>query len=114
MSHASDNGFKMIGHNQNDLSEIKNKYGIHAKLRSCHTSVSSDGFVFEGHIPAKFIKRFLAEKPHGATGLTVAGMPTGTPGMEFGDLFRPYKIYLLKDDASVEIYAEVNTSEEQI
>ena len=83
-------------------------------MRSCHTSVTDDGFVFEGHIPAKFIKKFLAEKPFGARGLAVPAMPTGTPGMEFGDLLQPYKIYLLKTDGSIEIYAEVNTAEDQI
>jgi hypothetical protein len=114
ISHANQNGLKTVAHNENDLSTIKNKYGIHAKLRSCHTSVTQDGYVFEGHIPAKFIKQFIQEKPSGAKGLAVPAMPTGTPGMEFGDLHQPYKIYLLKNDGSIKVYAEVNTAEEQI
>ena len=108
-----DNGFNITPHNQSNLSAIKDKYGIHANLRSCHTSVTKDGFVFEGHIPAKFIQKFFEEKPEGAKGLTVPAMPTGTPGMEFGDMLQPYKIYLLKVDGSVEIYAEVNSAKEQ-
>lgn len=113
MSHANQNGLETIAHNENDLSTIKNKFGIHAKLRSCHTSVTQDGYVFEGHIPAKFIKQFMKEKPVGAKGLAVPAMPTGTPGMEFGDLLQPYKVYLLNNDGSIKVYAEVNTAEEQ-
>lgn len=114
ISHMRGNGFKLVSRNQNNLSDIKEKVGIQKSMRSCHTSITDDGFVFEGHIPAKFIKKFLAEKPFGARGLAVPAMPTGTPGMEFGDLLQPYKIYLLKTDGSIEIYAEVNTTEEQI
>ncbi len=114
ISHIKDHGFEATRHNQNNLAEIKEKFGIHPKLRSCHTSVSKDGYVFEGHIPAKFIKKFLDEKAVGAKGLAVPAMPTGTPGMEFGDLLQPYKIYLLKNDGSIEIYAEVNSAKEQI
>jgi hypothetical protein len=111
--HMLDRGFTTTSNNLNNLSTIKDTYGIHNELRSCHTSVTDDGFVFEGHIPAKFVQQFLDEKPDGARGLAVAAMPTGTPGMEFGERFQPYKIYRLNDDGSTEIYAEVNTAEEQ-
>jgi len=114
LRHMRDNGFATTSHNQSNLSDIKEKLGIPAKLRSCHTSVTEDGFVFEGHIPAKFIQQFLDEKPEGAIGLSVPAMPTGTPGMEFGDMLQPYKVYLLKADGSTEIYAQVNSAEEQI
>ena len=114
ISHIRGNGFTTTSKNQHDLTDIKEKLGIEKSLRSCHTSVTDDGFVFEGHIPAKFVRQFLKDKPQGSKGLAVPGMPTGTPGMEFGDLFRPYTIYLLKVDGSVEIYAKVNSSEEQI
>jgi len=36
--------------------------------------------VIEGHVPAAALKRFLAERPH-ALGLSVPGMPSGSPGM---------------------------------
>lgn len=114
ISHVQENGFEVKRHNQSNLSETKEKLGIHPKLQSCHTSVTKDGYVFEGHIPAKYIKKFLADKPVDGKGLAVPAMPTGTPGMEFGDMLQPYKIYLLKTDGSIEIYAEVNSAEEQI
>ncbi len=29
----------------------------------------TEGYVFEGHVPAKFMHKFLAERPAGAPGL---------------------------------------------
>ncbi|WP_156839114.1 DUF411 domain-containing protein [Novosphingobium aquimarinum] len=55
--------------------------GVPAALASCHTAVI-DGLVFEGHVPIADIKRVLAQRPKGITGLAVAGMPVGSPGME--------------------------------
>jgi hypothetical protein len=43
----------------------------------------------------------------------VPGMPVGSPGMENGDQFRPYQVLLLKDDGTAEVFAEVNSYEEQ-
>jgi len=40
-----------------------------------------DGYVIEGHVPAKDIMRLLKEKPK-AIGLSVPGMPIGSPGMD--------------------------------
>lgn len=55
--------------------------GVPKDLRSCHTAII-DGMVFEGHVPAADMKRLLATRPKGITGLAVAGMPMGSPGME--------------------------------
>ena len=55
--------------------------GVPASLASCHTAVI-DGIVFEGHVPIADMKRVLAQRPKGITGLAVAGMPVGSPGME--------------------------------
>ncbi|SFF94289.1 DUF411 domain-containing protein [Neptunomonas qingdaonensis] len=96
-----------------DLSLEKSQRGIAPMYRSCHTAVSADGYVFEGHVPAKYITQFLSEKPKNAIGLSVPDMPAGSPGMEMGDRFTPYSVLLLKKDGSSEIYAQVNSSEEQ-
>ncbi|MBO9695279.1 MAG: DUF411 domain-containing protein [Sphingopyxis sp.] len=55
--------------------------GVPDAQRSCHTTLVG-GAVIEGHVPAADIKRFLAARPKGMTGIAVAGMPIGTPGME--------------------------------
>ena len=57
------------------------RLGVPARLSSCHTAVI-DGLVFEGHVPIADMQRVLRERPRGITGLAVAGMPMGSPGME--------------------------------
>ena len=54
--------------------------GIPDALGGCHTGVV-EGYAIEGHVPAREIKRLLAERPV-AAGLAVPGMPAGSPGME--------------------------------
>jgi hypothetical protein len=48
-----------------------------------------------------------------AKGLSVPGMPVGSPGMEVGNQFTPYKIWLLKKDGSAEIFAVVDSPDQQ-
>ena len=84
-----------------------------ARYGSCHTGVSKDGFVFEGHVPARYIIQFLNNPPADARGLTVPAMPLGSPGMEYNDQFAPYEVLLLKKDGSVEVYAAVESYEQQ-
>jgi hypothetical protein len=69
------------------LAELKREAGIGDKLASCHTA-KFDGYVIEGHVPGTDIKRLIAERPE-AVGLTVPGMPAGSPGMVQGADFEP-------------------------
>ncbi len=62
-----------------DLNAIKTKLGVPDDLAACHTA-EIDGYIIEGHVPARAIERLLAERPK-AKGLAVAGMPSGSPGM---------------------------------
>ena len=57
------------------------KIGLTVEFESCHTALI-DGRAFEGHVPIADMKRVLASKPKGVSGLAVAGMPIGSPGME--------------------------------
>ena len=113
MTHLEDHGFETKAHNKNYLSALKTEKKIRPRYQSCHTAVSQEGYVFEGHIPAKYIHQFLQEKPEGAIGLAVPAMPVGSPGMEVGRKFKPYNVLLLKVDGSAEIYARIKTQEEQ-
>lgn len=80
VSHLEANGFKVKAIDQNDMTSVKSKAGIPLQMGSCHTAFI-DGYVIEGHVPATDIKRLLEEQP-AVTGLTVPGMPMGSPGME--------------------------------
>ena len=84
-------GQKAVVVNSPDMTAVKDKQGVPQALRSCHT-VLVGGYVIEGHVPAKEITRLLREKPKGVKGLAVAGMPTGSPGMEHGNHREAYKV----------------------
>ena len=62
-----------------ELAAYKTKMGIPQAAISCHTA-TIDGYVVEGHVPATDIKRLLSERPE-SIGLSVPGMPYGSPGM---------------------------------
>ena len=80
VEHLRSNGFTVRATDVDDLSGIKAKHGVPARVQSCHTGVVN-GYVVEGHVPAADIQRLLKERPKVA-GLAVAGMPIGSPGME--------------------------------
>ena len=107
MKHAEENGLTVYGQDHENLLKIKEKYNIEPQYRSCHTTVSSEGFIFEGHIPSKFIKKFLSENHPNAIGLSVPGMPLGSPGMEYNNQFMPYDVLILFKDGTSKVYAEV-------
>lgn len=86
------------------LDRIKRDAGISEKLDACHTG-KIGGYVIEGHVPASDIKRLIAEHPD-AIGLTVPGMPQGSPGMEQADgKTEAYDVLLLKKDGTTEVFA---------
>jgi hypothetical protein len=114
VEYIENNGFTAHTHDAIDLASIKTEHGINPQYRSCHTAVSTDGFVFEGHIPAKFIHQFLSDIPKDAIGLAVPAMPVGSPGMEYEDKFMPYQVLLIKKDGGSEVYADIGTKEEQL
>ena len=113
MSHMEQQGFVTYGRDMENVGQVKAKLGIKPNFRSCHTAITRSGFAFEGHVPAKFVKQFLAETHDNAIGLSVPAMPVGSPGMEVGDKFMPYKVLILFNDGSSKVYADVNTYQEQ-
>ncbi len=117
VTHLEQSGFGVSVENTQRLDRIKADLGIAPALQSCHTAVASNdagpNYVFEGHIPAKVIARFLREQPAGAIGLSVPGMPLGSPGMEVNDRFDPYDVLLIQADGSSRVYTHIATPEQQ-
>jgi len=68
---------------------------------SCHTG-AVDGYALEGHVPAREIRRLLAERPD-AIGLSVPGMPRGSPGME-SPVHDPYDVLLVARDGRASVF----------
>ncbi|MEY4059224.1 MAG: hypothetical protein RL551_463 [Pseudomonadota bacterium] len=78
-SYIEKNGFTVKARNDGN-DEIRKSLGIPIQFGSCHTALIG-GYAIEGHVPAKEIKRLLAERPK-AIGLAVPAMPIGSPGMD--------------------------------
>ena len=85
------------------MDSVKARLGVPADLASCHTTVV-DGYIIEGHVPAKEVERLLAERPEGVKGLAVAGMPMGSPGMEAQGHYTEYEVIAF-GDAGRTVYA---------
>lgn len=96
-----------------DVQAVKQRHGIKVQYQSCHTAVSTDGYVFEGHVPARYISQFLASPPADALGLAVPAMPKSAPGMEVAGAFEPYQVLVLMTDGSSRVFATVTTAGEQ-
>lgn len=100
--HMKAAGFKVNTVEVADPGEFRQRYGI-PDVATCHTAVVS-GYAIEGHVPAREIRRLLAERPK-ARGLAVARMPVGAPGMEQGGRVDPYDVFLVQPDGSFTVYA---------
>ena len=83
-------GFKVTAVPTHDLTVMGENYGIPDSPQPCHISLIG-GYVVGGHIPIEIVNRLLSEKPQ-ITGITLPGMPVGTPGMP-GNKPSPLDIY---------------------
>ena len=114
VGYVEGHGLNATAQNVEDLSLFKERYSVPQQMRSCHTAVTTDGYVFEGHVPAKYMAQFLKNPPSDAIGLAVPGMPVGSPGMEYQDKFMPYKVMQLNKDGTTEVYATIESPQQQI
>ncbi|HEX7645995.1 MAG TPA: DUF411 domain-containing protein [Noviherbaspirillum sp.] len=95
-------GFDVQLIDTNDMASVKQKYAVPERLEGCHTTLIK-GYVFEGLIPAQYIKRVVNEhRP--IKGLSVPGMPMGAPGMP-GYKQGPINVYYLDASASPHVFA---------
>jgi hypothetical protein len=93
VEHLEAAGFRVKVNVVDDTAPIRKRHGIPERLASCHTGVVA-GYAIEGHVPAADVKRLLALKPI-AAGLSVPGMPVGSPGMEVGSRQDAYQVLLV-------------------
>ena len=104
IEHMRAEGFEVKVVETEDLGPVKARVGIPPAKGSCHTA-EVDGYFVEGHVPAQDVKRLLTERPQ-ARGLTVPGMPIGSPGMEAPDgRVQPYTVELITPDGKAEPFA---------
>lgn len=103
IKHLKAHGFKVRAHNTDDVVSHKYRLGVPPGYGSCHTA-EVGGYLVEGHVPAREIKRLLKARPK-ARGLTVPGMPIGSPGMEQGARRDPYEVLLVTPAGETQVYA---------
>ncbi len=104
VEHAKRAGFDVVVHETDDVLAVKQRVGVPYGKGSCHTAEVA-GYFIEGHVPLADVKRLVAEKPR-AKGLTVPGMPAGSPGMEMPDgRVQPYAVELVALDGTTTVYA---------
>jgi hypothetical protein len=77
--HLRANGFNVKMVETKNLSLIKKQHGVPQQFEGCHT-ILIEGYVVEGHVPATIIRRLLKEHP-AIRGISLPGMPDGSPGM---------------------------------
>ena len=62
IEHLKEDGLNIDTEDLQNLDDIKSMYDIKPQYRSCHTAVSSKGFIFEGHIPVSYTHLTLPTK----------------------------------------------------
>lgn len=103
VDHMKAHGFELKVQDVEDISAVKTKLGVAPELGSCHTA-QVEGYVIEGHVPATSVQRLLKERPK-VTGLTVPGMPVGSPGMEIpSGQTEPYNVLTFTRDGQTKVF----------
>lgn len=95
IDHMQAHGFNVQVHESGN-SAVRARLGLPVELGSCHTALVG-GYVVEGHVPAADVHKLLKAKPK-ALGITVPGMPIGSPGMDgevYGGRKDPYDVLLV-------------------
>ena len=106
VAHLQREGFSVKANDVQSTDAVRAKLGIPVDMGSCHTALIG-GFAVEGHVPAREIKRLMKEPPAYAKdviGLSVPGMPIGSPGMEMDSKRDKYDVMLVLKNAQHRVY----------
>ena len=97
--HMQNHGINLEIVTSKKMGQIKNELRIPDEARGCHTSIV-DGIIVEGHVPADIVTKIIKERPEGIIGISVPGMPMGSPGME-GEYKEDYPIFLFDSEGTM-------------
>lgn len=96
------NGYEVKIKATHDLPLIQKRQGVPAGLEGCHTTLIG-GYFIDGHVPIEIFDRLLSERPN-ISGITLPGMPMGSPGMG-GPKSEPFTIYAVAPGKAPSVYA---------
>jgi len=88
-------GYEVEVLDTNDMAGVNREHGVPPNLASCHTMLIGD-YVVVGHVPADVVDKLLSEQPD-IRGISLPGMPLGSPGMG-GEKREPFVIRNLSGD----------------
>ena len=103
VEHLEAAGFGVTVEEVDSTSVMRRRLGMPQEYGACHTA-AIDGYVLEGHVPAEEVKRLLSTRPV-AVGLSVSGMPIGSPGMEVGNRVDSYEVLLVDRAGKASVFA---------
>ena len=97
-------GFDVDAVDHDSINPIFEDLGTDRRLASCHTTEVGP-YTVVGHMPVGVIEQLLDERPM-IRGVTLPGMPTGSPGMP-GAKQEPFTVYRITADAkNPEVYGQ--------
>jgi hypothetical protein len=96
-------GFKVTMSEDHDLAGRRRSLGVPEAMSGCHLA-RAGSYIIEGHVPAADIIKLLQDRP-AAAGLSVPGMPRGSPGMETDSGSESYDVVIFQADGSSEVYS---------
>lgn len=95
VTHLRNAGFDVQIYDMGDHGQRFREAGVAPQLGSCHL-MRVGGYVVVGHVPLVVVERLLREQPD-IRGISLPGMPIGTPGMP-GPKTEPFVVRTLAGD----------------
>jgi len=103
VTYLEERGFEVETFDLPEVTSIKRALGLtDPNLHSCHTA-KVGGYIVEGHVPERDIRRMLKEQPEIA-GLTAPGMPMMSPGMNSIEP-KGYDVIAFDRDQKTKVYS---------
>lgn len=95
-------GFEIETKMVDNVMFVNEQLGITPHTASCHTAIV-DGYIIVGHVDYSAVEKMLIEKPN-IKGISVPGMPVGSPGMEQGNMKQRYNVLYINKDGTTGVY----------
>ncbi|MEQ8441296.1 MAG: DUF411 domain-containing protein [Alphaproteobacteria bacterium] len=92
-----ENGFTVTVEPTHELVSMSRAAGIPDNFQGCHLAFIDD-YVVSGHVPVATVDRLLTDRPD-INGITLPGMPQGSPGMS-GVKTGPFEVYAIGGGAA--------------